>query len=240
MKRTEYIREKDGLIQEIPIKEIKYSGSITEEVNAYISVFPRVVIYETESEDDATYIFLTKEKMECFLAITLAEYFSSEVVRKRADFDKNMCKYSSLFKRIVLKANSDNEWSVDIDFYTNKRIANVLGHEEEFCLSKAIKAFCMDMTNLKTNESLFQKLPYINIQKNGVGWSELCFPAFANDVRYSEVESNLSGCRFWYNEPTYNEFYKRFSRYNSKIKLCTYGNKFTHSDIVLFNSIITK
>lgn len=240
MKRIEYIRVKEGLIQEIAIKEIKYSGSNTEEVNAYISVFPRVIIYESESEEDATYIFLTKEKIECFLAITLAEYFSSEVVRKRADFDKNMSRFNALFKRIVLKSDTEADWNDAIDFYTNKRISDVLGEEETYCLSKATKTFSIDISNLKINNSLFEALPSVNILGDGVGWSELCFPAFANDSRYNEVESNLSGCRFWYNEPQQKEPYKRFSRYNTMIKLCSYSNKFTQSDIMLFNRIIKR
>lgn len=239
MKRIEYIREKKGLIQEITIKEIKYLGSNSEEVNAYISVFPRVIIYETESEEDATYIFLTKEKMECFLAITLAEYFSSETVRKRADFDNNMNRFNTLFKRIVLKSNTEADWNAAIDFYTNKRIPDVLGEERTYCLSKAIKTFGIYISEQKTNKFLFDTMPSVNIQGNGIGWSELCFPAFVNDTRYNEVESNVSGCRFWYNEPLQEESYKRFSRYNTKIKLCSYGNKFTQSDVALINCMIT-
>ncbi len=243
MKSIDYIKGKPELIQEIKIKEIKYTGSTIEEVDAHVLVFPRVIFYVSESDEDAVYIFLTKEKMECFLAITLANYFSGEVVRKRVDFDKNMDKYNMLYKRIVLKFSTEKDWTEAIDFYTNKRITDVLGEEDSFCLSKAAKtfglAFGLDLSNKKINDFLFQALPSVNIQGNGVAWNELCFPAFVNDIRYNEVESNLSGCRLWYNESFQNELYGSFVKYSAKIKLCSYSNKFTQSDISLFKSIIT-
>lgn len=238
MRNIEYLKTRKSLIQGIPVKEIKYAGSATEEVNAYIAVYPRVIIYESESEDDATYIFLTKEKMECFLAITLAEYFTSDIVRKRADFDNNMNMHSYLFKRITLKGSSEEDWTEAIDFYTNKRMQDVLGEEEGYCFSKATKENGLNISDKERRDFLFDKLPFVGIQKNGVGWNEPCFPAFTNDTRYNEAESNMSGFRAWYNEEANKEDYRRFTRFSAEIKLCSYGNKYTQSDILMFRKIL--
>lgn len=238
MKRIEYIMNKQNLIQEINIKEIKYSGSNIENVDAHIFVFPRVLIYVSESEEDASYIFLTKEKMECFLAITFADYFSSEAVRKRADFDRNMNKFNSLFKRIVLKYISEEDWNEAMDFYTNRRVMDILGEEETYCLAKASKMYGLDVSNPKAEGSALDKLPFVNIQGNGVGWNELCFPAFVKDSRYNEVETNLPCYRAWYKEQIQKQLYRNFTKYSSKIKLCSYGNKYSHSDILLFKSMM--
>lgn len=238
MNRINYIRERQNLIEEIPVKEIKYAGSNIISVKSYIFVFPRVIIYESEGEGDATYIFLTKERMECYIAINMAEYFSSGTIRKRADFEKNMNRYSFLFKRIVVKESTEKEWTDSIDFYTNKRIPDVLGIEDHLCFSKALKKYFNKTLTENIKQILNESLPFVNVVNEGKEWKELCFPMFANDKRFEEVKEKTTAFRGWYKDKIINASYSRLNKLSCKIKLCSYDNKFTQSDISLMYNLV--
>lgn len=240
MNKIDYIRTREKLIQEIQIKEVKYTGSTVEEIPASILVFPRVIIYESACSDDATYIFLVKERMECVLAFIIAEYFSSDAIRKRADFEKNLREYNFLFKHIIAKDITENEWVETINFYTNKRIIEVLEKEESYYLTSAIRNFLNTPLTDELKNLMHSCLPFVTIQKRGDKWNELCFPAFDNDKRYIEVESAHSPIRVWYNFKIQENGYSHFIKQSCLIKLCSYNNRYSQSDIMFISKMISK
>ena len=240
MNTIDYIRSKGNIIQEIAVNELKYIGSTQSVCRASLFVFPRVIIYEIHGGNDATYIFLTEEKIECYLAFALLDYFEGDVVRKRIDFDKNMDMYLPLFKRYIVLHNSDEAWMNNINFFTDSRLPEIMQVSDKKNISAAIREASLGKKNFKEIEKMKAVLPIVRVSCNWKEKDEFCFPAFLSDKRFMEITSPGTSHRQWYGERIKEKPYSSFTKNGISVKLCSYQDIYSTSDILLIFAVIGK